>query len=121
MKREVRNLILFRTMAKLRGGIEIVSHQRYCEALNRMRRSQDVQDAARAEESRAVISIFEMALRRAHAKYGLVLPQLLERRKSSFAIHQVLAFLLDVTPKIWDRLPKPATWTCSGSIRLIAQ
>ena len=39
MQREVRKLILFRTMAKLRGGIEIDSHQRYCEALHRMRSS----------------------------------------------------------------------------------
>ena len=125
MKREMRNLLLFRTMAKLLRGmtqhLEIVSPQRYCEALHRISKSQDLQDAARAEESRAVISIFEMALTRAHGKYGIVLPQLLARRDSSFASHQVLAFLLDVTPKIWDRLPEAATLTCFRSIRLTAQ
>ena len=121
LKRELRNLLLFRVLGGMTQHLEIVSHQGYCEALHRMRDSQDLQDAARAEESRTVISIFEMALRRAHGKYGIVLPQLLARRKSSFAIHQVLAFLLGVTPKIWDRLPEAAYLTCFRSLRLTAQ
>ena len=101
--------------------LEVVSRQKFTATLHRLSKSQDLVDASNAEASEAIASCFEIALSRAGARYGLVLMQLLARRKSSFAIHQVLAFLLEVPPALWDCLPNATKATGCRSLRLIAQ
>ena len=103
VKREVRNVLLLRA---IRLPLEVVSPLLFMETLQRMHKSQELHEASLLEASRTNISIVEMALRRAHAKYGIGLTQLLARGKAPFAIHQVLAFLLDVTTKYWEMLPE---------------